>query len=806
MTMRSTTDRAFERNEAWDAAARELHARGLVPVPVVGKECHIPGWPQWCDDPRLYDFHEIDHKYGWRVLNSPGLAEGVAALAAAGAIFLDVDAAALEEPLKAELPLLRNAPSWRATTGRGPKFLLRSTDGTNRQEWGARVKDVGELIAWRALVVMPPSPHPMRGVYAYDGAMPRLSDAPVVDWKSARNIEQTMMRLGRELGAETRPETNRDQGASPDRGHGRRWDGTEGQLIHLAQALAHVDMADRDVWRDVLFALVWWADGDPQKLARLRLLWDAASRGGEFMGVRFGGARERYDEGDQEYTWGHTVRRYASEPKRFKITVGTIYFLAKQGGWRATAAPGWVAPRLHPIASHMPAGTRGTMAIAAMNAWADTISGLSQGPHRLLGVLLDYLNAELRLAWPSRLTLCGRFGIQMRTLERWLEGLYRSVLRFDPTWHNSNGTTGAWYVVPPNGWSWDDLIAWHRTQLGHEPETANAGADGLCPPQEQSRSNDPAAPDQESRGPEAALEEAAARFNAQATALQARRAAAGQPITREQALEVLSGRRFRKLSKLPRGTPRMVREAHKRMRQVLADQKQKAAQMAAGLKETIEAGSASPLERLAWRHLRMRRARSRSVTRGGIRIDRAVVHDARQQLEGLVLRLWSAMVSRMTAAEPWIVNLPDWLREALIAHRLAARRRMLAGQRYSTAVADIGAMIMELVGFDPDGAKERMDYAAVSMLRRGDGVLDHRRLSASKLSTTYRDALAFAIVGWGRGGAADGSSQARAIYRRIAEAMPTVWRVWMRADNARKRAINQRDVQRREEILARRGS
>jgi hypothetical protein len=39
------------------------------------------------------------------------------------------------------------------------------------------------------------------------------------------------------------------------------------------------------------------------------------------------------------------------------------------------------------------------MAIAAMRAWADTISGLSHGPHRLLGVILDYVNDELRVAW-----------------------------------------------------------------------------------------------------------------------------------------------------------------------------------------------------------------------------------------------------------------------------------------------------------------------------------------------------------------------------------------------------------------------
>ena len=77
---------------------------------------------------------------------------------------------------------------------------------------------------------------------------------------------------------------------------------------------------DRDVWRNVGFALHDLARGDPRWAGPVRALWDDWSK-----------TSEKFNEKDQEKTWASFDRGYDGR----RVTVGTLYQLAQSNGWVA---------------------------------------------------------------------------------------------------------------------------------------------------------------------------------------------------------------------------------------------------------------------------------------------------------------------------------------------------------------------------------------------------------------------------------------------------------------------------------------
>jgi Protein of unknown function (DUF3631)/Bifunctional DNA primase/polymerase, N-terminal/Primase C terminal 2 (PriCT-2) len=110
---------------------------------------------------------------------------------------------------------------------------------------------------------------------------------------------------------------------------------SEAEAGRARDALRHIPAADRGDWLNVGMALHWTRWGETAYE-----LWTKWSQS----------APDKYDEQDQRATWESFDRGYAGPP----ITLGTLFHMARQGGWvpRPAHAPQIAAPERRVVEEH----------------------------------------------------------------------------------------------------------------------------------------------------------------------------------------------------------------------------------------------------------------------------------------------------------------------------------------------------------------------------------------------------------------------------------------------------------------------
>jgi putative DNA primase/helicase len=263
---------------------------------------------------------------------------GIATGASSGLIIVDIDS--LEgAKLLADLARWfdRLPPTYCVVPGKGRHCYFQMPP-----DCGVVPSSAGDGLDIRAdggYVIAPPSVHPNSKVYRRDEQSPKdLSPAPQWLLDFARNRKTILKALGGPLAAEgasgglmgegrLEPYQGRANGGpqpfdefAPARGP-VPW--SEISERGLRSALNMIPAVDRKVWRDVGFALYDLAPADPRWPGRA--LWDEWSKT----------CPEKFDPEGQDKAWDSFGRDYDGE----RVTVATIYHLAKEHGWIDPSGP-----------------------------------------------------------------------------------------------------------------------------------------------------------------------------------------------------------------------------------------------------------------------------------------------------------------------------------------------------------------------------------------------------------------------------------------------------------------------------------
>ena len=223
-------------------------------------------------------------------------------------------------------------PTHRVVTHKGSHFYFKLPPNC-----GAVPSSKGGGLDIRAdsgYAVAPPSIHPDGGSYKWDCASPdEMAIAP--QWllafagdrdgvlKAASTVDgladppSALNKRQKDGGGSAASQSSGNQfdryGIEPSRPE--PW--SEGGVARLRSALAAIPADNRDVWLKVGFALHDLAAADPRWPGRA--MWDEWSKT----------CPEKFDPADQDKTWASFGRGYEGP----RVTVATVYHLAKEQGW-----------------------------------------------------------------------------------------------------------------------------------------------------------------------------------------------------------------------------------------------------------------------------------------------------------------------------------------------------------------------------------------------------------------------------------------------------------------------------------------
>jgi len=254
---------------------------------------------------------------------------GVATGAPSGLIVVDVDGdegerllARLEEQF-AMLP-----PTAESTTGKGRHLWFELPEGCGKAPCS---KGGGlDIRADGGYTIAPPSVHPNGKRYEWDPeSAEAFALAPQWLLEFARNRKAVLKALDGPTAAEGasggltgegRPEphqgkANGNRAAFPNPPTPEPW--TETGEAQLRSVLTKIPADDRDIWRNVGFALHDLTAADSRWPGRA--LWDDWSKS----------CREKFDPAGQDKAWVSFSRGYEGP----RVTIATIYHLAKENGW-----------------------------------------------------------------------------------------------------------------------------------------------------------------------------------------------------------------------------------------------------------------------------------------------------------------------------------------------------------------------------------------------------------------------------------------------------------------------------------------
>jgi hypothetical protein len=226
-------------------------------------------------------------------------------------------------------------PTVEIETGKGRHLIFKLPESCGRIPCSKA--DGLDIRADGGYVIAPPSIHENGKTYAFAKDRPgQLALAPLWLLEAARDWPRFLKALDgstaawgkhKELANEGRPEPRQGRDSSvvafPVRGAvTEAW--TPGGEARLRSALIAIPADNRDIWLKVGFALYDLAAADPRWPGRA--LWDEGSKT----------CPEKFDSAGQDKAWDSFARDYDGP----RITVATIYHLAKEHGWRdPTAAP-----------------------------------------------------------------------------------------------------------------------------------------------------------------------------------------------------------------------------------------------------------------------------------------------------------------------------------------------------------------------------------------------------------------------------------------------------------------------------------
>jgi len=127
---------------------------------------------------------------------------------------------------------------------------------------------------------------------------------------------------------------------------------SDAEVYRIRRALTVIPATDRDTWLRVGCALHWLskAEGWDEVAFAIWTEWSSTAPG-----------KEKYDEADQIATWKSFERGYNGQ----KITLGTLFHLAKAHGWRPSA--GFSA---RSVSFRWPCTSAKTLFTTTLPAWA----------------------------------------------------------------------------------------------------------------------------------------------------------------------------------------------------------------------------------------------------------------------------------------------------------------------------------------------------------------------------------------------------------------------------------------------------
>jgi putative DNA primase/helicase len=194
-------------------------------------------------------------------------------------------------------------------------------------------------------VVLPPTMHKSGGRYERIGDMTELAPLP------EGLLEFIEQKAAEAKGKKPAPRLN---GSAPQsNGHADEFDEwdiksspppfAQSEIARLASALGCIPSDDREVWRNVGFALKWLAaHGWPEDVCFE--IWDAWSKTTN---------RDNYVTGDQRSQWN-------SFKSDGDVTIGTVFHMAQGNGWeRGAPVPTWARGILEGLAQRFAASSNG---------------------------------------------------------------------------------------------------------------------------------------------------------------------------------------------------------------------------------------------------------------------------------------------------------------------------------------------------------------------------------------------------------------------------------------------------------------
>jgi hypothetical protein len=238
---------------------------------------------------------------------------GIATGKESNLVILDVDGAD-GKALLAELERTHGPIGETITvlTGNGQHLYLSYPKNISKVSSVAR--DCLDVRADGGYIVAPLSKHESGHIYAFDNLEAQLAECPqwLVMYANAKLKGETRRLAITDGGPVKISKAGRPSHILPPSSAPPIY--SEAEEARLRSALALVPADDRTVWRDAGMGLHWtgWVD-------KAFCIWDDWSRT----------CPEKYDEADQDNTWASFDREYEGP----RITIATIFHLAKQFGW-----------------------------------------------------------------------------------------------------------------------------------------------------------------------------------------------------------------------------------------------------------------------------------------------------------------------------------------------------------------------------------------------------------------------------------------------------------------------------------------
>ena len=218
-------------------------------------------------------------------------------------VVVDVDGSTGEETLaKIERKHGSLPQTWQVRTGKGRHLYFRYPENVAKIKSVARTKLKLDVRADGGYVIAPPSIHQSGRRYAFlEDSAKTLAECPawLIQYANGKlKIDDPAPGArGQRTKAENRPTPY-----------------SEGEEARLRSALTSIPADERDMWRDMGFALhsLGWGEKGFE-------IWTDWSRT----------CPEKYDEADQQKTWESFDRPYDGP----KITAKSIFYTARQHGW-----------------------------------------------------------------------------------------------------------------------------------------------------------------------------------------------------------------------------------------------------------------------------------------------------------------------------------------------------------------------------------------------------------------------------------------------------------------------------------------